>query len=94
MDTRGRGAHRLFMVFTNPGIGTRALVDTLNPEQRESADQHDASVARAELDEAELRSVERTEYYGGGESGSLFVPDTIAPKRGFATRVLDRLRRR
>ena len=82
------------MVFTNPGIGTRALVDTLNPEQRESADQHDAGVARAELDEAELRSVEQTEYYGGGESTRLVIPDTVAPKRGFAARLLDRIRRR
>ena len=65
------------MVFTNPGIGARAIVDTLNPEQRESADQHDAGVARAELDQAELRSVERTEYYGGGESSRLIIPDTV-----------------
>ena len=67
----------------NPGISGEAIRKALGPEQGAAANQHQASEERAALDEAELRALERVEYYG----------ETPTPEPGPTPRrsLLDRL---
>lgn len=50
-----------------PIVG-RAIIDALGEDQRAAANATDAKAARAALDNAELREVERAEYYGEAPS--------------------------
>lgn len=71
----------------NPSISGTAVVEAINSNQP-TARHEDAEDAQAALDEADLREVERANYYGDG--GTPTEAPATKPHRG----LLDRLLRR
>jgi hypothetical protein len=69
----------------NPGIWGESVRKALNPSEERDADEHEASVEQALLDEAELRQLERSELYGE-------TPRARQPSR--LRNIVDRLFRR
>jgi hypothetical protein len=45
-------------------ISARAVIKALGKDQEDAAAAHDENASQAALDEADLRDVERAEYYG------------------------------
>jgi hypothetical protein len=70
----------------NPAISGEAIRRALGPGQEAAAKQQTTSEERAELDAAELRELERAEYYP--------EPQTVAPeappRRGWLARLFGR----
>ena len=78
--------------FQSPGFTGRAIVETLAREQMVAGDERDAAAARADLDELELRDLERAEFnYDAQAAGA--APTMGASNRSFIGRLLDRIRR-
>lgn len=75
------------MGFPNPSISGTAIVKALDPDLA-TADERDASGEQADRDEADLRELERAEYYE--DPAAPLSPAATAPRRS----LLDRLRRR
>ena len=71
----------------NPPISGTAIVGALGGDQA-SADSHTVSATQSALDEAELREIERAEYYA--DKPALPLPAPQSRRRSF----LDRLFRR
>jgi hypothetical protein len=67
----------------NPAITGEAIRRALGPEQEAAAKQQTTSEERAELDVAELRELERAEYYAEAET----VAPGSAPRRGWLARL-------
>ena len=89
----------------NPAISAEATRKALTTAEVAAANRHDASEERAALDEAELRDLERAEYYFGPatvikpaeyDSGTLPViepePMPAAGHRGMLDRLFGRRR--
>jgi hypothetical protein len=73
----------------NPAISGEAIRRALGPELEAAADQRTTSDERADLDVAELRALERSEYYGEAET----VEPAPQPRRGWLARLFSRLSR-
>lgn len=78
------------MTFGPDPIAADAALRGLTADQHAAANQHDASIKRAALDEAELHDLERAEYYG--EAPAALNPEAL-PKAAHRS-LLDRLFRR
>lgn len=78
--------------FQSPGITGRAIVETLADEQMVAGDERDAAATRADLDELELRDLERAQFYRDAQATGE-VPTASTSNRGFLGRLLDRIRR-
>ena len=76
------------MQTPNPVIVGTVIVSSLGANQTAAANEHDLSGKQAALDEAELRVLERAEYYG--ETAAMTGPVVAPPRRS----LLDRLVRR
>jgi hypothetical protein len=72
----------------NPSIVGSGIMCGLGVDQEAAANKHDLSVKQAALDRADLREVERAEYYG---ETSVVTEPVVAPRR---RSLLDRLFRR
>jgi hypothetical protein len=70
-------------------IVSRAIVKELGHEGEAAAEAHEAAESRAALDAADLRELERAEYYNGAPT-PVPAPAAAARRRG----LLDRLLRR
>ena len=81
-------AHVGDMQSPNPSIVGTGIMSGLGMDQTAAANEHDLSVKQAALDEADLREVERAEYYG---ETSVVTEPVVAPRR---RSLLDRLFRR
>ena len=80
------------MGFPSPGMAGRAISDALNPSQVEAAGERESAGTRLELDEKELRDLERAEYYAGDRATGHVAPVATTPQRGFLARLLDHIR--
>ena len=60
-----------------------AISEALDPNQTAAARQHESMVARSEHDEAELRELERTEYYGERPAVTTSEPTPAAARARF-----------
>lgn len=78
--------------FQSPGFTGRAIVETLTHEQIVAGDDRDAAATRADLDELELRDLERAQFYRGAQTTGE-VPTASTSNRSFIGRLLDRIRR-
>jgi hypothetical protein len=67
----------------NPAIEGEAIRRALGPEQQAAANQLATSDERTALDVAELRALERAEYYGEAET----VEPEPVPRRGWLARL-------
>ena len=65
-------------------IAARAVIKALDRNQEEAAAAHDENASQAALDEADLRDVERAEYYGD-------APEPLAKPAGTHRSLIDRL---
>ena len=74
----------------NPAFSADATRKALVTDDIASAARHDTTEQRAALDEAELRGVERAEYYGAADQPSRPVSGPAPARRS----LLDRLFRR
>jgi len=74
-------------MFPNPAISGRAIINALDPETA-SAGHLEARAEQSALDEADLREVERAEFYDQRPA----VPERNVPAP--RKRLLDRLLRR
>jgi hypothetical protein len=72
----------------NPPIAATAAGRTLSPGDADAAHSHDVTADQAERDTAELRELERAEYYAKESTAS--EPAVVQPRRS----LLDRLFRR
>jgi hypothetical protein len=76
------------VAFQNPSITGAAIVKALDPDVATAAER-DASGEQSDRDEADLRDLERAEYYDDPAAPAQ-APAVTKPRRSF----LDRLRRR
>jgi hypothetical protein len=67
----------------NSAISGEAIRRALGPDHDAAANQRATSEERAELDIAELRAVERADYYGEAET----VEPEPVPRRGWLARL-------